>query len=109
MNWRRGTLRLVMVASICWSGVGAWILYQDSATISAVHVAQSEAERACADRRIADPALGDPFACHDVGPAPYVPRIWAAIFKLIVLPIAGAFLGWFVMIWVVSGFLPKPK
>jgi hypothetical protein len=141
MNWRRGTLRLVIVASICWSGVAAWVLYQNPAIMAPRRQGLSDAEkRVCVDARTADPSLGNPFACYvdvkvltdaevksctdarkanpslgnlfdcfgDVGP-PLIHWIWVGIFKLIVLPVAGAFLAWAVMVWAVSGFLPKTK
>jgi hypothetical protein len=102
MNWRRGTLRLLIVASICWTGVVACILYQDFAIVSASNEAQSAANKACADERTTKPSLGNPFDCFENGPISL--RVWPITLKLLVLPIAGAFLGWFALVWAFAGF-----
>jgi hypothetical protein len=109
MNWNRGTLRLVIVASICWTGLVAWVSYQDFITKSTAIEAQSAAQEACVAARTANPSLGNLFACYHADVISDVPPVqtWLSILKLLIIPIAAAFLGWFVMGWVFSGFRPR--
>jgi hypothetical protein len=101
MNWRRGTFRLVVVASICWGGVVAWISYQELVARPAIVAAATDA---CFSQRTADPLLGNPFGCIDPGSAPvrYLPML-----ELLIIPVGGAFIAWAVMVWAFAGFLPR--
>lgn len=61
MNIRRGLFRLWLLASVAWVGL-VWAFYQ-GLTLRSV----AASEKACADARIANPALGNPFDCFASG------------------------------------------
>jgi len=103
MNWRRGTFRLLIVASICWGGVVGWTSYQELLVRPAIVKAATDK---CFDQRKTDPSLVNPFDCidPDLAPAKYWPML-----ELLIMPIAAAFIGWFAMVWAFAGFMLKPK
>src|SRR6267154_596144 len=61
MNWRRGFLRLWIVASACWLMLVGAVAYQK---VGLSRQAATE-QAACADARRVNPTLGNPFDCFD--------------------------------------------
>ena len=98
MNWRRGTFRLVVIASVLWAAGVGWISYRELVVRPAAVESLTEA---CFKQRTVNPSLGNPFGCFDPYEEPT--RLWPFV-RLLILPILAAFVARLVMIWAFDGF-----
>jgi hypothetical protein len=107
MNFHRGLFRLWIVVSIFWVAIISGIAY--FTFLAPRETAASQ--QACADARIADPKLGNPYACFD-GPVsfddliPIGPAVTKYVSMAVLPPVALLGFGLIVM-WVGRGFRAK--
>jgi hypothetical protein len=105
MNWRRGLLRLWLVASLCWAAFIGWSAYQESMALSAQH--------ACWESKKDNPGAGNPFDCFDAriglfeDLVPVETRI-ARYAVLLIIPILIPLVLGFAVAWVLAGFARDP-
>jgi|SRR5580700_4849520 hypothetical protein len=101
MNWRRGLLRLWLVASLLWIGFLGWIGYERHVLLS------------CFNHRKANPSLGNPFDCFPATGFPeydYLVPAGAKFYDYFIaafVPIMGTLIIGMIVAWVASGFRPK--
>ena len=102
LNWRRGLLRLWIVASICWVSSIAWIAWDDDRTLTI----KEGLTKSCIEDTKAQG--GNPFDCFDSPEAiledrPRTQRLirWSTI---ALLPPTGALLVMLAALWVAAGF-----
>jgi hypothetical protein len=120
LNWRRGLLRLWLVASVAWVIGVSWFGYVN------VIVPRNKAasEHACFEVRRSNPKLGNPFDCFEgnttpappAGFVPDPPRRTIAFDDLIplsaysnyiliaFLPVIAVLILGLAVVWVVAGF-----
>jgi|ERR1051325_12093324 hypothetical protein len=103
MNWRRGLLRLWILASVCWLITIGWFAYQDWWLPRQAAFDQ----QACIDLRTATRA-GNPFDCFDKGVKfdDLIP-IWRIVSYYLLLalgPAIAVFVFGVAVIWVLTGF-----
>ena len=94
MNWRRGLLRLWLVASLLWISFVGWAGYQRLVQLS------------CFDKRKANPSLGNPLRClPEAGyPNDYLPGHTAADLIVWALAPVVVFILGLIVAWIVAGF-----
>src|SRR5258708_34138112 len=101
MNWRRGFVRIWVLASVAWIGFVAWSFYEYALLPRQVAATAG----VCAKASTANPSLGNPFDCYPPGQvfADLIPIGDAAIRyaalalgPVIALGALGLVLGWIV-------------